>query len=67
MSSTSIKKQLLGLIFLLLICFSVPLGAAAGVTYSTTIEPGQKRIRHNAQMVRFALASGDAPPCETDH
>ena len=58
MSSTPIRKQLIGLIFLLFICLSVPLGAAAGTTYSGTVEPGQERIDHNDYMVTCSGISG---------
>ena len=43
MSSKPIRTQLIGLIFPLLICLSVPLGAAAQTTLQ--VEPGSKGIR----------------------
>ena len=60
MSSTPIKKQLIGFIFLLLICFSVPLGAAAGETYTYTVEPGDAGIRLDFSLV---LCPGPGTPC----
>ena len=40
MSNTAIKKQLLGLIFLLFICFSVPLGAAKSGSDTVRVPSG---------------------------
>ena len=46
MSSTSIKKQRISLIFLLFICLSVPLGAAASESHTLQVQPGERGIRY---------------------
>ena len=54
MSSTPIKKQLIGLIFLLFICLSMPLGAAAGETHTVQVQPGDPGIRVDFGLVLCA-------------
>ena len=55
MSSTPIKKQLVGLIFLLFICPSVPLGASSGGTYH--VPSGQQEFRFSARL-QWACCGG---------
>ena len=58
MSSTSIKKQPMSLIFLLLICLLGPLGAAAQTPIQ--VEPGSRGIRVDFGIV---LCPGPGTPC----
>ena len=58
MSNASIKKQLMSLIFLLFICLSVPLGAAAQT--AVQVEPGQRGVRVDFGIV---LCPGPGTPC----
>ncbi len=55
MSNTPIKKQLVGLIFLLFICPSVPLGASSGGTYH--VPSGQREFRFSARL-QWACCGG---------
>ena len=54
MSSTSIKKPLIGLIFLLFICLSVPLGAVAGESHNLRVAPGERGVRYEFSLVLCA-------------
>ena len=58
MSNTSIKKQPISLTFLLFICLSVPLGAAAQT--AVQVEPGQRGVRVDFGIV---LCPGPGTPC----
>ena len=58
MSSAPIKKQPIGLTFLLFICLAEPLGAAAQTTVQ--VEPGSKGIRVDFGIV---LCPGPGTPC----
>ncbi len=55
MSNTPIKKQLVGLIFLLFICPPVPLGASSGGTYH--VPSGQREFRFSARL-QWACCGG---------
>ena len=58
MSSAPIKKQPIGLTFLLFICLAVPLGAAAQTTLQ--VEPGERGVRYEFGIV---LCPGPGTPC----
>ena len=57
MSGTPIKKLLISLIFLLVICLSMPLGAAAGETHNLAVLPGASECS-----ARFQTAFNTTPP-----
>ena len=54
MSSTPIEKQTIGLIYLLFICLSVPLGAVASESHTLQVEPGWPGVRYEFGLVLCA-------------
>ena len=61
MSSTSIAKLLYSLIFLLLICLSMPLGAVAGESHTLTVPPNALKAT-----ARFRIQLNPNHPLEND-